>query len=497
MKRGFPPSFYNPITFSGVALASLSFLLILFMILIEMTSGYSKPYVGIIAFIILPTFLIIGLALVFLGALWQRRRIRRGIEEAYSLPVIDLNDPRYRRTTAYVVFGSVIFLMFSAFGSFKAFEYTESNQFCGEMCHEVMSPEYTAYKNSPHARVACVDCHIGPGTDWFVRSKLSGAYQVYATMFNLYPRPIPTPVENLRPAKGTCEQCHWPEHFFNEKRHSKTYFLQDEQNTQFNLDFLVKIGGGTEEGGASSGIHYHMNIARSVEYIPSDASRQTIPWMKVTMKDGSVSIFQDVNNPLTDEEVATMKRRQMDCVDCHNRPSHIYNPPTRSVNHVMALGWIDPSLPNIKMKSLELLEGDYTTHDGAEATIRIQLAEYYQSTFPDLYEKKKAMVDRAADALVKIYRNNYFPVMKVSWKRFPENIGHMFAPGCFRCHDGQHANEEGKIITKDCNSCHTLIAQKKGDEKMEFSLDGLEYRHPEDIGDAWKDTNCSDCHGAN
>ena len=90
--------------------------------------------------------------------------------------------------------------MLSSLGSYRVFEETESPQFCGALCHTVMKPEYTAYKISPHSRVRCTECHIGPGASWFVRAKLSGLYQVYATVTDVYPRPIPVPVQNLRPA---------------------------------------------------------------------------------------------------------------------------------------------------------------------------------------------------------------------------------------------------------------------------------------------------------
>ncbi len=98
-----------------------------------------------------------------------------------------------------------------------------------------MEPEHTAYQNSPHARVKCVDCHVGSGAGWYVRSKLSGAYQVYAVLANVYPRPIPTPIKNLRPARETCEQCHWPSHFSGQKEVINTYFKSDEQNTRWTI----------------------------------------------------------------------------------------------------------------------------------------------------------------------------------------------------------------------------------------------------------------------
>jgi hypothetical protein len=107
-----------------------------------------------------------------------------------------------------------------------------------------------------------------------------------------------------------------------------------------------------------------------------------------------------------------------------------------------------------------------------------------------------AAIEQAIGEVRKIYARNYFPEMQVSWRRFPDNIGHMYYPGCFRCHDGKHLSEEGKVLSRDCNTCHTILAEELSNDKLRLSLDGVEYKHPVDIGDAWKETNCSDCHSA-
>ena len=213
MQRKLPPSFYNLTTLAGAVIAGVSFGLILFLLLLEQFSQTSKPYMGIIAFVILPAFLIGGLTIAAFGVWREHRRQRIGTSVEQHLPVIDLNNPRHQTAVALVSIGTLLLIVFSAFGSFQAYEHTDSDAFCGQTCHTVMNPEFTAYSNSPHARVGCVKCHIGPGAGWFVRSKLSGAYQLYAVAFNKYPQPIRTPIHNLRPAQETCEQCHWPSQF--------------------------------------------------------------------------------------------------------------------------------------------------------------------------------------------------------------------------------------------------------------------------------------------
>lgn len=494
MKRIFPTSFYNPLTLLGAAIASVSFGLILFLILLESMAAAPKPYMGIVAFVILPAILLVGLALAVVGILREQRRERLGKPRGFHLPTVDLNNKRHR--TAFAISSIIIIglLMFSAFGSYQAYEHTDSDQFCGETCHSVMAPEYTAYQFSPHARVGCVKCHIGPGAGWFVRSKLSGAYQVYATVFDKFPKPIPTPIENLRPAQETCEQCHWPKHFFSEKLVKNTYFLSDQDNTRWTLELLVKIGGGNLEAGPTSGIHWHMNIANELTYATADSQRQVIPWIRSKRADGTVAVYHAVDHPPGDSELSNMKKRRMDCIDCHNRPTHIYHPPASSINHVMSLGWIDPSLPDIKSIAVKALENSYTSKPAALDGIKTAVEEFYGSNFPLLMKTNHDAIERSIEEVQKIYSRNYFPEMNVSWRKFPDNIGHLYYPGCFRCHDGKHVTDDGKVLSRDCNVCHTILAQKFEKEGLRLSLEGVAYKHPVDIGDAWKEMNCSDCH---
>jgi hypothetical protein len=494
MKRFFPNSFYNPVTLAGAVIAVISFGLVLFLILLEAMSATPKPYMGIIAFVVLPGIMLIGLAISIIGIVREHRLERAGKAHGLHLPPIDLNNPRHRKIVSLVAVGTVLLLLFSAFGSFKAYEHTDSDQFCGETCHTVMEPEYTAYQYSPHARVGCVKCHIGPGAGWFVRSKISGAYQVYAVLFDKYPRPIPTPIENLRPAQETCEQCHWPKHFYSQKEHVNTYFVSDEQNTKWTLNLLMKIGGGNIEAGPTSGIHWHMNIAHEVTYAALDRERQVIPWVQSKTPDGKVTVYRSTEIEVTPESLKNAFTRRMDCIDCHNRPSHIYHPGARSVNHMMSLGWIDPHLPSIKSVAVKALDEQYATKKGGVDSIALAVREYYKSSYPEIAVAKKASIDSAIVHIEDIFERSYFPEMRVSWKKFNNNIGHMYYKGCFRCHDGKHVSDEGKVLSRDCNVCHTILAQQFEKDTLRVSLGGVEYKHPVDIGDAWKETNCSDCH---
>ena len=489
--RGRLPSLLeNWISLVGMILAAASFFAVAALIAMDVFSGLPNPYMGILTYLVAPGFLIAGLLLILVGALVERRRRRRlGEGEIPRHPIIDFNRPRHRRT--FVVAGVVTFLFFlaTAVGSYRTYHFTESVEFCGQTCHTVMEPEFTAYQGSPHARVACVQCHIGPGADWFVKSKLSGAYQVYATLANTYPRPIPTPIENLRPAQETCEQCHWPRKFFGNAERVNQHFFSDEANTPWTIRLLMKIGGGDPELGRVGGIHWHMNINNKVEYIATDEERQVIPWVRVTSSEGEVTVYQSESNPLDPDTMEEAEIRLMDCIDCHNRPSHIYDPPSRAVNLAMSTGRISTDLPFIKKMGTELLTAEYRTTQEALSSISDSLTAAYEDD-----PVNPAQVRKAMDELGRIYQDNFFPEMNVDWRVYPDNVGHTLFPGCYRCHDGQHVSPEGEAVTHDCTACHVIIGQGSGARADTLAPGGLEFQHPVDISELWRSVNCAECH---
>ena len=357
-----------------------------------------------------------------------------------------------------------------------------------------MEPEHTAYKRSPHARVACVECHIGPGADWFVRSKFTGSYQIYSVLFKKYHKPIETPVKNLRPAQETCEQCHWPQQFFGAVEQDHHYFLSDETNTEWQTRMLMFVGGGIPPFGKREGIHWHMNIKNKVDYIATDEKRQVIPWVKKIGPDGKEEIYVDETSGFTAGNLPKGEFRHMDCMDCHNRPSHVFKAPSEAVNEVLFYGAMDKTLPYMKREAVKALVGDYVSHEAARVEIRKQLETFYQKNYPDIWTSQREAIDRSIEAVVQIYETNFFPKMKVSWKEYPNDIGHLNFPGCFRCHDGKHKTSDGKVISNSCKTCHHIIAQGLVGGAIESSAEGLEFQHPQDIGTAWKEMSCSECH---
>lgn len=486
--------FRSRLTLTGAVMAAVAFCIFVFLSIIDLLARGSHPYMGIITFTVLPAILNLGLLLIVLGTIRAVRRARRGNPESPVLPPIDLNSPRHLRVLLALTCGLFFFLVLSAFGSYQAYEATDSVEFCGQTCHQVMKPEYTTYQVSPHARVACVACHIGPGATPFVKSKLSGSYQVYSVLFHKYHRPIQTPVENLRPARETCQVCHWPQQFYAAKLRGKTYFASDKKNTRTQISLLMRIGGGDPRHGATEGIHFHMYIDRQISYIATDRQRQVIPYIESRAKDGTVRIYRDKELPLTDAQLKTSEKRLVDCIECHNRPSHRFPHPAESVNQAMELGRIDASLPEIKRVSVEELQKPYKTQGEATGSILKAMDGFYRSTYPAVYATKKERIDAAIAQVQTIYRLSFFPEMRSDWRAHPDNASHMYGPGCFRCHDGKHVSDDGKVLTKDCKTCHTMISQTGADGVRKESLAGVPFRHPVDIGDAWKETLCSDCH---
>lgn len=454
---------------TGVVLTTTSAVTLLLTYAFQLFGYAPNPYTGILIFLILPGVFVAGLVLIPLGVYRQFRREKRLGLLPVAYPAVDFSHREVRRTALFIAAMTAINVPLFAIASYRGTVYMESVQFCGLTCHQVMAPEYTAYQRSPHARVACVECHIGPGAPWFVRSKLSGSYQVLAVTFNLYPRPIPSPVRNLRPARETCEQCHWPEKFAGDKFVVKTKFGDDEKNTPLKTVLLLHIGG-VSANREKVGIHgRHLGLAT---YIAADEKRQKIPWVNYKNEDGSVTEFVSEDAPPTRELLARGERRLMDCMDCHNRPTHAFDLPEDAVNRAMAAGRIRPSLPYAHKVSVELLKRSYSSKLAAQTQLPEALREYYRANHFSVYNSQRAQIEEAATALLEIYNGNIFPEMNMTWGTHANNLGHQDFPGCFRCHDGNHKSKEGRMITQDCSACHNLLAMEDPDPKILHELSG-------------------------
>jgi nitrate/TMAO reductase-like tetraheme cytochrome c subunit len=489
-----PTLFRNYISFAGALIVIAAVVSILLLFLIELTQTSNNPYLGIITYIILPAFLVFGLLVILTGMLFERRRRRRSPDSAIPpYPKLDLNESGQRRIAILVLTLSFVFVCASAFGSYRAYEYTESVEFCGKACHSVMKPEFVAFHATSHARIRCVDCHVGHGAESYARSKLSGARQLVALVAGTYSRPIETPVHNMRPANETCEQCHWPSKFYGAQLKTFDHYAYDEQNSLRQTQMLINVGGGDLSSGPVAGIHWHMNLANEITFIAADQQRQVIPWIRVKDRNGNVTEYFDRSRPLSAEQIATGEKRRMDCIDCHNRPAHAYLSPDVAVDQSFAAGRLDPSLPYLKRQTVEALNKTYATEAEAVKGIGDSLDGFYRTNYSALHAQKADAVKSAISETQRIFKTYFFPEMKTSWATHPNNIGHLYSSGCFRCHDGEHVSSTGKVIRNDCNICHTVLSDSARQSTTPVST---AFKHPVDLG-ALADRKCETCHKAN
>lgn len=492
-----PNSYYNYISYMGSVIAGISFLLIVFMMILTTFMDDTNPYVGILILLILPSLIVLGLVLIPIGMWLKTKKVRRQnaslIERRFYL---DLNNKRHRNATFIFMFGTLLFLFFTGVGSYELYHYSESVEFCGTVCHEVMKPEYVAYQNSPHAKVTCAQCHIGSGAEWFVKAKISGMYQVYSVLANKFPTPIETPIKNLRPARETCEKCHWPQKFYANSLNSEKYYLTDEANTEWEIKLRMKTGSSIEGAGLIEGIHWHINPDIQIDYIAIDHKRENIPWVRsINKKTGDTVLFNSQEEALGAEAIDTLEIRTMDCMDCHNRPAHNYLTPATFVNNAMAAGEISKELPEIKLLAMGVLAQEFSSEDTALMAIEDEVVNFYMDNYPEFYESNGQLIKKAIEGLQKHYSLNMFPEMKATWDAYPDHIGHMEFNGCFRCHNDQHQADNGKVISKDCDLCHSIMVQGTVDTKEYATFkDTLSFKHPVDIDGMWKESLCSDCH---
>jgi len=456
----------NPTTLTGAVLTtSGAVTLIAFWVYDFLLPGPPHPYIGILIFLILPGVFVLGLLLIPIGILLRRRALRRRNELRDIYPAIDLRQPMVRRGLLVVAIATTVNVLIFATASYHGVAYMDSTQFCGQTCHTVMEPEFTAHQGSPHANVACVECHIGPGAGWFLRSKLSGVRQVFAVTFHTYATPIHAPVKYLRPARETCEQCHWPQRFTGDKFVVKTSYKDDEKNTPLTTALVLKIGGRSWQG--SVGIHgRHLADGSQIRYISIDDKRQVIPVVSYTDDKGKTTEFVSTDIKATRQQLDAGEHRTMDCIDCHNRPTHAFELPEPAVNKQMAAGFISPELPFIRKKAIELLKTEYPDRDTARRQIVDGLTTFYRTNYASLYDSRRSLVQQSAESVADIYLRNIFPAMKMTWGVHPNNLGHNDFPGCFRCHDGSHTSEDGQTIPNDCATCHNLLAVEEENPKV-------------------------------
>jgi nitrate/TMAO reductase-like tetraheme cytochrome c subunit len=465
-----------------MVLAASAFFAFLLLFAFDLFAIHRNPYIGILAYVVAPFFFILGIFLTFLGALIRWRTRRRAVRAAEPLAIkIDLSRARDRRILALFVAASVAFLFITALGSYQTYQYTESVEFCGKTCHLPMQPQFVAYQHTAHASVECVACHVGPGAAAYFKTKVNGVKQLYHTVRNDFDRPIRLAPANARPSQAICEQCHWPKKYVGNVERTYQHYLWDEKNTPFAVRLLLNVGGGDPSNGPVGGIHWHMNIANKIEYIATDDQLLSIPWVRMTNPQGVTTEYRD---PDFKDDPAKHQIRRMDCMDCHSRPAHKVHTPNEAVDLALLTGRLDAKTPWVKSKVVAALVKPYSSRAEAEQGIENDLREAY----PD-----PAQANSIINVAQAIYRENFFPEVKVDWRTYPDFVGHKNWNGCFRCHDGKHVTADGKMSIKasDCRSCHLILAQGSGEALEQINAKGHDFIH---IDAPYAEFSCVDCH---
>jgi hypothetical protein len=445
----------NPISLIGGAITTAAGMTLVAFWVVDVFGhhGSTNPYLGILFDLLLPGLFILGLLLIPLGMALHRRRVRAAGTLPSTYPQINLSDPVFRRGVEFVFAATLVNFILVGTASYRGVAYMDSPSFCGQACH-VMYPEHTAYQLGPHSNVACTECHIGSGVTSAVSAKVNGTKQLIEVIFHRYPTPIESPVARLRPAHEICESCHTPAKFVGDKFIVKTSFADDEHNTKTQSVVMLHVGG-RDSLRHLSGIHgAHMG---HIEYISTDATRGTIPWVARRNDDGTDTVYATKD---AGSGIPNGVRRTMDCTDCHNRAAHQFSTAEDAINRAMNAGGISPDLPWVHKEGLVLMKASYASQDEARNKIPAQLAEFYRTQHPEVLSSQSAQIKSAGEALATIYSQNVFPDMKVEWGTHPNHLGHTNYPGCFRCHDGDHTNKAkpADSITNDCAACHNLLA---------------------------------------
>lgn len=353
------------------------------------------------------------------------------------------------RVLPYLTLG--VLTLFVLVGAAYAWDYTNSPAFCGTACH-TMPPEYTSYLTSPHARIDCVECHIGRG---FIATRITrkagDVKHIISLAFRNYEFPIRA--DDLRPARETCELCHFPEKFSDDSLREIKRFTPDRSNTPISIFLTLKTGGGSKRLGLGRGIHWH--IENQILYLPTDPTEQSIPYVQVYEDDSTITEYLELGSGFDPDNINEEELKEMDCITCHNRITHLIATPEDTVDQLISLGTISATIPEIRLKAVEVYGADYSSLQLGLNGIA-GLDGYYKVIYPDFYEENKQLVQDAIDALQQAYENSVYPEQKADWNSHPDNAGHKDSPGCFRCHDGKHLNEEQEAIRLECNLCHSI-----------------------------------------
>ncbi len=472
--------FMNWVGKLGVILASTAFISFFILEGLSLIGIFRSTYTGIITYFIIPIIFVIGLLLLPIGWQVQKKKTGTTLHNVFTDKLGDGNIGSHNfweKVIPVVSILTVVNVLFIVAAGSSAMHYMDDSEFCGTACHTIMGPEWQVYSVSPHSRVPCVDCHIGEGVQAMAEAKINGAWQAFANMFELYEKPIGTPIHNLRPARETCGKCHWPEKHYGSKLVKIQRYQEDEANTLQYTTLNLKVDAAN---GVGSGIHWHISEENEVRYSSVDDQREHMIWVEVMHPDGEYRRF--TNQRLSDSIAHAPEARTLDCVDCHNRATHIYEQPDAALDKAIATGLIDTDLPYIKREGLMAITTEYNEKNDGLETIAERLENFYEHEYPGSNFEN---LNSSIEAVQAIYDRNIHPEMKITWNTYPNHLGHRLefgcfschnfmqhdqSDGCFRCHNRHLVNDAGASISDECTLCHSILALNEKDP-LQYLLD--------------------------
>ena len=446
----------------GGILIAVLFPVLLVSILLDMQGVVQNPYFGFLIYLVMGPIFVLGVLLVIGGTLFC------GEKEDLGELTVEYFEEELRRPGRFTRIRKLIFLtslttfvtlFVVGIVTYTGFHYTDTVGFCGQFCHSVMEPEYVTYKNSPHSQVSCVKCHIGASSEWFTKAKFSGARQLFAVVFDTYNRPITTPITALRPERATCEGCHRPEVFHGDKLYVKDKFLEDEENSHVQTVMVMKIGSGDLSGREAHDIHWHVSENQNVSFISSEDHKE-IYEVTLTDQQGKEIVFKRQDVP-EGAKASGVHRNIMDCMDCHNRPTHVFLCAEDALDKKLVEGVIPREIPYIKRQALKAVNGKYASQDAARRGIAKELMDWYREHYPELVQKSEDAFKVAVKGVQMAYVENVYPRMNIGWETYMSFSCHRNDSGCFRCHNNDFATEAGRKITQDCDACHIILVEEE------------------------------------
>lgn len=445
----------------GVILTTSSFVTFAILETSRIMGIFTNAYAGLVVYLLFPSLFIIGLILIPIGWYLRKRATGKTGKELLSDSFADPDtEGSFFGSTVFksIALFTIINVLFMTVAGSRMLHFMDSPRFCGTACHSVMNPEWVTYQNSPHARVACVDCHVGEGVGALIDSKINGTWQMISITFDLLERPIPTPVHQLRPARETCEKCHWPDKFYGSRLKTIVRYRNDSVSTPAYTTLNLKVDAGKVK--PEGGIHWHVAEQNEVRYASVDDERETMIWVERKMPDGSYRRYTNESLSVESERTGEDETRILDCIDCHNRATHIYEDPHDAVNEQIRLGVLDRSLPFLKREAVTAITQNYADSASAMEGIANGFAGFYRLNYTDMARTGSSRIDSVIKVLKKIYNRNIHHGMNIEWGSYPSHIGHRYGEksGCFRCHNNDMVDEDGSTIASDCTMCHSILA---------------------------------------